>query len=376
MNKTLKRRWQELEGPYQILEEDEFQLGNFIRNLWTKKRFLIVVSVVSFVLGSIYSFAPDELYKTRSTMYQTQAGQSNPMGGLQDIAATFGVNMNASSGGFSVPDVITSRDMRLHILELTVFSTQLNDSLSYFDYLDAKYPASNLTNVTRMLNEGLGLSRSGGSADGVDIARLRKQEDFLKLLRQRVKVDVVDDTGLIEVSFIAEEPGITLAVMRAIQTRINEFANEQRKEEANRNIEFIQSRIQTTSRDLMLAEENVKRFREQNANITDSPDLQMQLLRLQRESELLNQIYISLYRQLELAQIEQDKKTAAIIVLDNPTLPVRPFTPRKKQIALLATFLGFTFGVIMVFLANYPLMTLFPGASQNAGRPSGQIKQE
>ena len=84
------------------------------------------------------------------------------------------------------------------------------------------------------------------------------------------------------------------------------------------------------------------KFLTNNKNL-DSPHLQTQEDRLQRDILLYNQLFISLSDQLELAKIEEKNNTSSIFMLDKPILPVI----KSGNSLLKGGFYSFIFGIIL-----------------------------
>ena len=67
-------------------------------------------------------------------------------------------------------------------------------------------------------------------------------------------------------------------------------------------------------KDLTGQEENLKEFREQNRIISSSPALMLEVERLISDVEVLNQVYITLRTEHELANIEEVENSKTIKV--------------------------------------------------------------
>ena len=110
--------------------------------------------------------------------------------------------------------------------------------------------------------------------------------------------------------------------------------------QAKLNREFIEKRHQEVEFELKRTEEELQEFRQRNRNVSESPELQMELERLMREVEIQTQVYITLQQQYELARIEEVKETPSVIILDGGKPAVKKDKPNRKSILAISMLLG------------------------------------
>ena len=116
---------------------------------------------------------------------------------------------------------------------------------------------------------------------------------------------------------------------------------------------FIEERIIQTEKELNLAEEGLKNFRDRNRRIENSPGLLLDHKRLSREVAVLTSVFTTLKQQFETTKIEQLKDSDYINIIDPPTLPIFYTFPRKRQYVLFAGLFGIGFGLVLAFLKHY-----------------------
>jgi len=71
---------------------------------------------------------------------------------------------------------------------------------------------------------------------------------------------------------------------------------------------------------------------------SEVPELGVQLLRLQREIEIQNTLFIFLTQQFEEAKLQEAKDTPTVQVLDEAKIPIKKYRPRRALL-LVSTFL-------------------------------------
>ena len=80
---------------------------------------------------------------------------------------------------------------------------------------------------------------------------------------------------------------------------------------------------------------------ENNAELEKLPALERGYVRVARDNQVANEIYIMLAKRLEEAKVAEVMQPNNVQVLDKPMLPEKPIRPRKALSLLLAAILGF-----------------------------------
>jgi uncharacterized protein involved in exopolysaccharide biosynthesis len=131
---------------------------------------------------------------------------------------------------------------------------------------------------------------------------------------------------------------------------IEEYIQNEQKTTTKQNLQYIEKRLETVKKELTQAEEELKRFRESNRVIQSSPELQMELGRLQRQVTIKQEVYLQLQKEREMAEIELVKETPVINVLDEAMKPEERAKPKRKLIVIVGTFAGFFLSLLIVVL--------------------------
>ena len=89
------------------------------------------------------------------------------------------------------------------------------------------------------------------------------------------------------------------------------------------------------------------------ADLERIPETEVQLMRLEREKNVLEEIYTLLQQRLQEARILEAVQDVSVRVVDLAILPPEPVTPRKALNLLLGLILGGIFGVGIAFTREY-----------------------
>jgi tyrosine-protein kinase Etk/Wzc len=90
--------------------------------------------------------------------------------------------------------------------------------------------------------------------------------------------------------------------------------------------------------------------RDLESRVTDLPDTQQEILRLQREVEVKNSLYTGLLNKAQELRIIRAGTLGNVRIIDEAVVPEEPVKPRKKLIVLLSLLLGLFAGIVVVFL--------------------------
>lgn len=82
------------------------------------------------------------------------------------------------------------------------------------------------------------------------------------------------------------------------------------------------------------------------------PEIKMEMVRLVREMEILNRMYVLLVEQYEQARIQEERNMQTVQVLDRASVPVRKDKPKRTNISLGGLCCGLFFGILLAFVAE------------------------
>ena len=90
-----------------------------------------------------------------------------------------------------------------------------------------------------------------------------------------------------------------------------------------------------------------------NKKLNELPKQQMELAKLKRDQEILNQNYSFLSKKLEEAKVNMAIKNGNAVILDIAKRPIAPIGPNHQRNILLGLFLGFALGVMMSLMIEF-----------------------
>ena len=324
------------EKTYKIIQDDEIDVRVLFQVIWRGKKTIIWLTLLFTLFGVLYAVLTTPLYKSNISIYPSNSETGN-LRGLSGMAANFGFDIGGSATDFHIPDIVESRRLKDRILEHHWYSSNLKDTTSLITLwkIDEEKFSLNPMNWIAAIFE-----REPGNL------QLIWEAEALEMLNERISVKE-DKSGLVVVSVWMEEPQLAADIANFIRHAISDYTVSVHSTQAGFDRNFIEKRQAEVETALTSAEETLKRFRERNRMLLESPQLQLEMERLMREVEIQTQVYITLQQQYELARIEEVKESPSVIILDEAKPDVEKDKPKRKLIVILSLFLG---GMISVFV--------------------------
>lgn len=174
-----------------------------------------------------------------------------------------------------------------------------------------------------------------------DLTELEKKKYFAKAhLRNSMfhSQERLSDLHKITVT-VRSNPQLAMAIVSNIYNSIVDFSSEVVNLKASEKKDFLKNRHEEILDALEKAEEELIVFLNENNNL-GSPNLVIRKDRLEREINLLTQLYLSISDQLELTKLEEKNNTSSIFLLDSPRVD-----PNKA-------------GMSLFFISNFALFLL------------------
>ncbi len=187
--------------------------------------------------------------------------------------------------------------------------------------------------LMRTAQASYAVARSPGSADSLrgTLLELLKVpshgEDQLRRgmdrLQSLLDVSVNRDAGLVLIRARTPWPEMSRAILLQILRSMNEVTILREQARAEREREFIEGRLQEAKAELDSAEAAASGFLSRNRTYQGSPQLTLELGRLQRRVDLRQQVYVTLSQSYEQARLDEVRNTPSFSIVDGPEGPVR-----------------------------------------------------
>ncbi len=336
-----------------IINNDEIDLKALWKVLWNSKRKITMIIVLFLILGIVYAFISTPLFYSNISI--VPAAQTSPavgMSSLTSMATSIGLEMGAQSEEVNILDFIQSRRLMEQITDKKWVTGTNQDSIDLITCWGINDTTKIRYKTIKLIKSLASLVITFGEEDPAPIWREKARVE----LGNRI-VPTQSQTGLILVEIWMEDPILVYDIAKYIGDAVVRFNNEINSDYWRQNREFIEKRMEEVKKELEKAEQALIDFQTENRRITDSPELQMILIRFTRDVEIQTQLYITLQNEYELARIEEVKDTPSILILDEAYYPAGKNKPKRIKIILMSMVVG--------FILSPPIFLIIRGVKSN-----------
>ncbi len=310
----------------QILTNNSIDFKVLYNVLFDQRKYILLITILFGVIGTGLSFSFKKYYKSEISLYPAKNDSFNNLGQFQSLAANLGMNTADNGQSFNIPDVVKSRLIATKAVN-NIWITQKGDSTSLIDLWK------------------LGHSYwSKKNKDKIDPNIIR--EKAIKIFLNRISISEDRITRLIKISTNFQDPLISANIANFIGQEVEKYIQKENSAQSKKEKLFIGERLLVVKSELESAENRLKQFKERNRGYDGSPELFMIFSRLDREVEAKKEVYVTLQQQLELARIEEVKRSPILHVLDEAVPPIKKSSPNRLSFLFLSLLFGFIFSSI------------------------------
>ena len=286
------------------------------------KKKIIRINIVTFIFTLLFLYLSTPLYKSETSLYLISDSKSP-----RSLSALFGGVSSGMSADtilfFDLRDVVQSRMLREKIF-LSTWQNKDNQNIALKDFWELEVDE----NLTKKLADNKILHKG------------------VKRLEDRIETNYSLSTGLFKVSVIMEDPNLSQQIANEINNIILDYANNINQIKAQKELEFLNDKLNDKMQSLKKSEDNLKNFIEDNIDISSSPYLLVEKARLERAIKINDQIYQLILAEKETAEIKSQKSNVIITRLDHPNYPVKPFSPNYFSTVFVMMFLSLSLSMI------------------------------
>ena len=178
----------------------------------------------------------------------------------------------------------------------------------------------------------------------------RIQSKGVVMLQKMISVkNTKKNSPLLRLSVYANEAKFSKDLAVSVIHKLDEMQKGFKLQKIQDKLSFIKKRMVEVESYLIKAEESVKTFRDKNRNIIKSPSLKLEEARLLRDVKIQLEIYITLKKEIELAQIEEVENSSMLSILDEPEVPLKRQSPKLDRIFFISLIMGIVIILSFIF---------------------------
>ena len=163
------------------------------------------------------------------------------------------------------------------------------------------------------------------------------------------KISKLRNSPIVNIDVMTFEPLFASDISKELILRSSLIQRQLKTSRIKQKRLFIEERLNQVSLDMKRMEMELRKFRENNRNLSSSPSLQMIVQEMGREVDLQNSLYVTLKTQYEKAKIDEVGRDDMVQQIDGPSIPTKLTSPKR----LLSISMAFIFGLFCSFFIIY-----------------------
>ena len=291
-------------------------------NLRGQFKVLTKVFFVAFFIIIILTFFVEKRYTSTLSVMPNQSESS--MSSLGMLVQDFAID--AGSGNFPISEIANSNSILDKIYNRSFDSNTNQGKISLADLLD--------TNKTTLINRIMVIITN----KDLNNSAMLKYSTIKKFKEERLNIKYDRKTNITSISVTVEDPLAAKQIADSFYDEISFFINKTINDSGKMKQNFLNQRIQSIESELVSNEKILEDFLNKNKSINQSPKLLQELSRIQREVILKETAYLLLKKELEVARIDEVKRTLKLIIIEKPDIPAVKSYPSRLSLSLSIAF--------------------------------------
>jgi uncharacterized protein involved in exopolysaccharide biosynthesis len=346
----------------QLIEENEFDLIELVQKFWGKRKFILTICSIGFVVGIIIAISIPKDYTT-TVILAPEAGVSK-LGNVGSLAAIAGVDLKNNNTPELppelYPDIAGSTPFLIGLMNVHVNDSKEDIHASLYTYLDEHQKATWWSYILKFPFKLLGLifSKEEESQEENSTSKMivlsKDQELILKGLKERIGISVDKKSGVITLTSTMQSPEISAFIADTVISYLQEYVINYRTLKARQDLIFSEKLYNEAKEDYYKAQQVYASYIDENVGIISARYRTTQE-RLQNEMNLAYGIYNQMAQQLQLAKVKVQDTTPVYKIIQPAVVPLKAASPKKLLILIGFLFLSFSGACGWIYLKDYLL---------------------
>lgn len=344
----------------------ETDLIALVKTVWNKRRTIIKITLVFFVIGLFIAIFSPKQYRVSSVMVPQVSDGTSKLGGLSSLAAMAGFNLDMSTGSelnpIIYPQIIQSIPFKMELMQTKFNFEDIKHPITYYEYY-TEYAKINPLDAIQEYTIGLpGLIRNAlkgiqkpifQANNKKSILMLTEEEEAIaEILDKNVYLEINDKDGSVSLIAIMPEALASAELGLKAQFLLQKYITEFKIEKAQDQLNFVEERYFEKKESFLDAQKALASFRDENKNVSSAVARTEEEL-LQSEYQIAQSVYNELAKQVESFRINVKEKTPVFSIIKPISIPSKSFKPKRKLILFMWVFLGFIVGIGWVLGRSY-----------------------
>lgn len=348
-----------------VVKEDEIDLVELGKVLWSRKWLVVKLAIVFAVIGAIVGLSTPNVYKTSCTLIpEAMSSGNNLKGSIGGLASLAGLDIGGmSNSGKSInpalyQSIARSTPFLQELMNQKFFFSELGKEVNLYEYYTEYYKLSLLQYVFAVPKLLLSVIRP--AKDNIksttvpeNLLALTKEEvGVAESLKSAVLVAMDWDLGVVRIEVEMQDPYVAAAVAQFTQQYITDYVISYSTKKIEEQLKFVEEQYLGASQAFESKQLALAGFRDKNINVSTSR-ARSEEQRLESEYNLAYNIYNQLAQQREQIKLQVKEETPVFTVLEPSLVPADKDGPKRLFILIAFAFIGGVVGVILAFFKSH-----------------------
>lgn len=346
-----------------------------LKDIWLNRKVLYWSTAIVFLIGLIIYVGSDRIYYSEAQLMPETSSDRSQLGQIfQQYGNLLGIQQRQEENDIQVsmyPYIVESLNFQIELMQHEVYFSSLDSTLTVFDYFTEYYQPGIVNRFTDVLwDYTIGLpvtvwnfikslySDGNSERPPVDFSEF-EEFDAPKILDSRVKrvankvsdlitIEREPQTGFVSIGVSLPDPQATTEMVILVRNLLQEYVIDYRTEKAMNNLEFIEEQYEEAKENFQARQDSLAAFQDRNLNLSMQSYAVIES-RLQSEYELAFNLYNTLARRRQEAEIQVQEQTPVFRVHEPAIVPTQPSEPDAARILGGAIFVGLFLGVAFIY---------------------------
>lgn len=350
-----------------------------LKDIWVNRKVVYITTAIVFLLGLFIYLASERIYYSEAQLMPESSTNQSQLGQLfQQYENIFGIQRGAEENDIQVsmyPHIVESLRFQIELMQHEVYFGELNRELKIYEYFTEHYNPPLTTKVADFLwNYTIGLpitiwnsikSISADSEPERSVIDFSQFQDFEapKVLDGKIKkvagtvselitISREPQTGFVSIGVSLPDARASTEMVILVKNLLQEYVIDYRTEKAMDDLQFIEERYEEAKENFLARQDSLAAFQDRNVNLTLQSVAAVEQ-RLEAEYDLAFNLYNTLARRLQEAEIQVQEQTPVFRVHEPAIVPSTPAEPNALRILGGAIFVGLFLGVAFIYLRRW-----------------------
>ncbi|MDE6262676.1 MAG: chain-length determining protein [Muribaculaceae bacterium] len=332
-------------------EEYEVDLMELATNLWANRGKLLKWTLIGAVLGLLFAFSIPREYQTVAKLSPELSDSKKGSGGLSALASMAGIN---AGGGTTeavypqlYPDIVKSIPFLTGLFSVEV-QTSEGERMTVEQYLqeDLRRPWWKWIAAIPRKVSGMFRAAEDVPADHqLNNFKLTRQETrMVETLSGRISATVED---FISISVTMQDPMVSAILCDTVVARLQQYVADYRTNKARQDLQYALKINAEAQQEYYNAQKKLADYTDRNQGIA-TQSARITRDRLENEAQLAFTLYNQTAQRVQTCKTVVQENTPVYVVVNPPTVPIKPSSPNKVLMLVGFAFLGFVLCAVWI----------------------------